>query len=137
LWLSQIIMTKEEKIKYWLKASDYDWMVANHLYEKKDYPYALFFGHLTIEKLLKGLYIKEYNKTPPYSHRLVSLLEKLNLDVNEKNLQYFEIITDFNLEARYPDEKFQFYNKCTKEFTKKYMDIIKELKTWLTQLIAL
>ncbi|MEW6003092.1 MAG: hypothetical protein AB1638_10655 [Nitrospirota bacterium] len=29
--------------------------MAGHLFEKGDYPYALFFGHLTIEKLLKAL----------------------------------------------------------------------------------
>ena len=29
--------------------------VAWHLYEKKDYSYSLFFGHLDIEKLLKAI----------------------------------------------------------------------------------
>jgi hypothetical protein len=29
-------------------------------------------------------------------------------------------VTDFNLEARYPDIKFSFYQKCTREFTEKY-----------------
>jgi len=40
-------MAKKDKVKYWLKTADQDWKVANHLFEKKDYSYALFFGHLT------------------------------------------------------------------------------------------
>lgn len=49
-------MTKQDKIQYWIAVAENDWRVSEHLYEKKDYPYALFFGHLTIEKLLKALY---------------------------------------------------------------------------------
>ncbi|MBU1568079.1 MAG: HEPN domain-containing protein [Proteobacteria bacterium] len=64
-------MTKEDKIKYWLKTADHDWHVANHLYEKGDYSYALFFCHLTIEKLLKAIFTKREDKTPPFSHNLV------------------------------------------------------------------
>ena len=49
-------MEKKDKVKYWLKTADQDWKVANHLFEKKDYSYALFFGHLTIEKILKAIF---------------------------------------------------------------------------------
>jgi HEPN domain-containing protein len=47
-------VTKQDKVQYWITAAENDWRVAGHLYEKNDYPYALFFGHLTIEKLLKA-----------------------------------------------------------------------------------
>ncbi|MBI2447276.1 MAG: hypothetical protein HYV48_01910 [Candidatus Omnitrophica bacterium] len=43
----------------------------------------------------------------------------------------FEIITDFNLETRYPDERFAFYKKCTKKFTEVNLKKIKEIKKWL------
>jgi HEPN domain-containing protein len=48
-------MTKEEKVNYWIEVAEKDWRVMEHLFEKGDYPYALFFGHLTIEKLLKKI----------------------------------------------------------------------------------
>ncbi len=47
-------MTKEDRIKYWLESAKDDWKVAKHLFEKGDYPYSLFFGHLTIEKDPEG-----------------------------------------------------------------------------------
>jgi hypothetical protein len=37
--------------------------------------------------------------------------------MSSERLELLEVITDFHLEARYPDEKFTFYKKCTKEFT--------------------
>jgi HEPN domain-containing protein len=115
-------MNKQEKVIYWIKSAKNDWRVAGHLFEKKDYPYALFFGHLTIEKLLKALFVNKFNEPPPYTHRLTYLAEKTELDISPEKLELLEIITDFNLEARYPDEKFSFYKKCTKEFAETYLN---------------
>jgi HEPN domain-containing protein len=42
-------------VLYWLESAEGDWDVANHLFEKGDYSYSLFFGHLTIEKILKAI----------------------------------------------------------------------------------
>ena len=94
-----------------------------------------FFGHLTLEKLLKALYVSRINKIPPRTHRLVYLAEKIQLELTDNQLELMEIVTDFNLEARYPDEKFSFYKKCTKEFTLHYLNQIGEMKEWLLQKI--
>jgi len=126
-------MTKKDKVKYWLKTADQDWKVANHLFEKKDYSYALFFGHLTIEKILKAVFTDRKDKTPPFSHNLVYLSEKAGLELNDENLELFEEVSDFNLEARYPDDKFSFYKKSTPEFTENKLKQIEELKKWLLQ----
>lgn len=82
------------------------WAVANHLFEKGDYSYALFFGHLTIEKILKAIFYDKNEQTPPFSHNLAYLSEKAGLELDGENLELFEEISDFNLEARYPDDKF-------------------------------
>ena len=42
---------------YWLKEAHEALTVAEHLFEKEDYSYALFFGHLALEKILKALYV--------------------------------------------------------------------------------
>ena len=128
-------MSKKEKIKYWIKSADNDWIVAGHLFEKGDYPYALFFGHLTIEKLLKGILVSKFDELPPLTHRLTYLAEKVGLNLSPERTEMLEIITDFNLESRYPDEKFSFYKKCTKEFTETYLNKIEEIKKWLLQQI--
>ena len=124
-------MSKREKTEYWVKSSGSDWKVANHLFEKGDYAYALFFGHLTIEKLLKAIFVNKFDEAPPYTHRLVFLTEKVDLDMSPERLELIEVITDFHLEARYPDEKFSFFKKCTREFAKEYLKRIGGLRRWL------
>ena len=48
-----------ENIKsYWISEAEEALMVANHLFEKKDYSYALFFGHLAVEKISKAVYVQ-------------------------------------------------------------------------------
>lgn len=45
-------------VKYWMDGAVYDLSVSEALYEKGKYPYALFMGHLAVEKLLKALVVK-------------------------------------------------------------------------------
>lgn len=126
-------MTREEKIAYWLKSAATDWTVAEHLVEKRDYGYALFFGHLHLEKLLKAVFVSRHNEVPPFTHRLPFLAERAGLILTDERLELLEIVTDFNLEARYPDEKFTFQQKCTAEFTSQYLEKIQETASWLKQ----
>jgi HEPN domain-containing protein len=128
-------LNKEQRVQYWLESAKDDWRVAKHLFEKGDYPHSLFFGHLTIEKILKSIYVNKLNESPPHTHRLVHLVEKIALELTEEQLELFETITDFNMEARYPDEKFSFKKRCTKDFAEKYLRKIEEIRRWLLKKI--
>ena len=57
-------------IAYWLESADYDMGVAESLLEKEKFHYALFFGHLCLEKLLKALYVKTTSDHAPVTHSL-------------------------------------------------------------------
>jgi HEPN domain-containing protein len=128
-------VNKKESIRYWLESAKEDWKVAKHLFEKRDYSYSLFLGHLTIEKILKAIYVDRLNDTPPYTHRLIHLAEKASLELNDEQSELLETITDFNLEARYPDEKFAFKKKCTISFTENYLKKIEGMRKWLLKLV--
>jgi HEPN domain-containing protein len=126
-------MAKVNKVDYWIASAENDWKVAGHLLEKGDYTYALFFGHLTLGKVLKAYYMQSFSKHPPLTHRLIYLAEKAGLVLSEEQTELLEIVTDFNLEARYPDEKFSFYKRFTYEFAINYLNQIEEMKLWLLQ----
>ncbi len=128
-------MGREKKIDYWLTSAEKDWQVVGHLFEKKDYPYALFFGHLVLEKLLKALFVSRHDEVPPFTHRLIFLAEKAGLAPDQDQLEILETVTDFNLEARYPDEKFSFHRRCTREFTRHWMEKIEDMRQWLLRQI--
>ena len=50
-------MNVRKAIEYWTRSAEYDLEVADSLFENKKYHYALFFGHLAIEKILKGIFV--------------------------------------------------------------------------------
>ena len=63
-----------DRIKtYWLTEAKEALQVADHLVEKADYSYALFFGHLAIEKMLKALYAARVLEHAPPIHNLLRL----------------------------------------------------------------
>ena len=82
-------------MEYWINSSEEDYNVMKYLYKGKKNSYSLFFGHLVVEKLLKGLYAKN-NKENPYtmkSHNLLALAEKCNLDLTDEQVEKLQIIT--------------------------------------------
>lgn len=124
-------MQKEDLIKYWTESSDSDFRAMVHLHEKGDYSWSLFIGHLVLEKLLKAWYTQNIMNTPPFTHDLVRLAEKGGLAFDEDQKDLLDTISTFNLRARYDDYKMEFQQKCTSEFTAKWLDTIKELRGWI------
>ena len=120
---------------FWLEEAEEAKRVAEHLFEKKDYSYALFFGHLAIEKLLKALYVWRKAEQAPYIHNLLRLAESIELSLTDEQRDDLIRITAFNLESRYPDEKRSFRNKCTRSYTKKELTKIDEVFAWLISML--
>ncbi|MBC8183852.1 HEPN domain-containing protein [candidate division KSB1 bacterium] len=102
------MQNKDELINYWLKTAESDLKVAEHLFEKGDYYYCLFLGHLVLEKALKALYVKNVDINQPYKHNLPLLSRKAKLELTNDQLSLLEDVTEFNIEARYPDLKLKF-----------------------------
>ena len=120
-----------ETTKFWLKEAKEALKVARDLFDKKDYSYSLFFAHLAIEKILKSLYISINNEQAPYIHNLLRIAEACKIDMEEEQKLFLIRLTSYNLEARYPDEKRSFRKKCTKSYTAKELEKVKELFVWL------
>lgn len=130
----QGIDIKEVK-EYWESEAKEALQVARHLLEKEDYSYALFFGHLAIEKLLKGLYVAKRAEHAPPIHNLVRLVKAAGIKADDSRIEALIMITAFNIESRYPDIKRSFRRKCNREFTTEQMKKIKEIFEWLKSLL--
>ncbi len=124
-------MSQKEIIDFWASEAEESLNVAKHLVEKKDYSYALFFGHLAIEKILKALIATDTDKQTPRSHNLLRLAQQAHIELTEEQQHTLIRITAFNLESRYPDYKKEFRKKCTLQFTEMEMNKIKEVFAWL------
>jgi HEPN domain-containing protein len=116
---------------YWLSGAKYDLAVANAMFKTKKYPYALFIGHLALEKLLKAIVVKYTKKHAPFSHSLTYLAEKSGIKIPESLLIKLREFMEFHFEARYPDANKVFYRKCTRGYTAAKLKEIKEVYKWL------
>jgi HEPN domain-containing protein len=101
------------------------------MYEKEKYPYALFMGHLALEKLLKALVVRTSGNHAPYTHSLPLLAEKSQLKIPKKMMTALARFMEFHFEARYPNDQNKFYRKCTSAFTTRNLNKIKEVYQWL------
>lgn len=119
--------------EYWQKSAEHDFETVFFLYKNKRYSDSLFFGHIVLEKILKALVVKKIKIEPPKMHDLVKLEELAELNSDNETRILLKEINVFNIRSRYPDYKFRFYKSCTKEFTKKYLDKIRELYKNLCQ----
>jgi len=124
-------MDIKEHARFWLDSAEHDWDTAQSLFSANKYDWCLFVGHLVLEKTLKALFIQDNNnQLPPKTHNLIKLARHTKIKLTEEQEILLDEINDFNLEARYPQYKNEFYKKCTKEFCENYFYKIDELMKW-------
>jgi HEPN domain-containing protein len=121
----------EAVAQYWFTESEETLAVADHLVENGDYSYALFFGHLAVEKAIKGLYAIRQGRHAPPIHNLLRLAKEAGLEPDETQTEILLRITAFNIEARYPDFQRGFRRHCTAAYTAQQMAAIREVLAWL------
>jgi dTDP-4-amino-4,6-dideoxygalactose transaminase len=75
------------------------------LYEKGDYSYALFFGHLTLEKLLKAVFTKSEDKIADIYQEQLGSIEQLVLPpASDSSPDHFDVFQNYEIEAEGRDE---------------------------------
>lgn len=121
----------QKTVGYWIAESEEALRVADHLQKMGDHAYALFFGHLALEKILKALYVSRHGEHAPPIHNLLRLAKLTGLQADEAKAEALTRITAFSIDSRYPDMEGQFRSKCTPEFTAAQMRLIREHYVWV------
>ena len=113
---------------HWQQGYKNSWETAAILYKNQRYSDCLFYCHLSLEKLLKAIYVFKHKQHSPFIHDLVILAEKSGIELTKRQLEDLEIITTFNIAGRYAEIKSQFYKSCNNKNTaKKYYNITEDL----------
>ena|ERR1035438_2486213 len=127
-------MTKQEHIDYWIMNAERDWVRAEKCFEGKDYVYALFFAHLSLEKICKALWVKDNESNyPPMIHNLVSILGNTSIKLSIEDNSFLKEMNTYQLESRYSDYQDKIYKTCTKEFTENTLLKAKNIKQCLLE----
>ena len=114
----------KELIGYWITNSKEKYKTMESLYADKRYFDCLYFGHMILEMALKALVVLKTEEYAPKIHNLKYLAELAKLQLSEKDWEFLGEVNNFNMEARYPNEKLEFYKLCNKSYTDHYYDQI-------------
>lgn len=120
-------MTQSESVKIWLDGAEDALDTCLKLYQSKKYHHALFFLHLAMEKVLKALFIKIKDSSPPYIHELRQITELSGLEINDQVRSQLDEISEFNVAGRYEEYKYKIYKRATKEYADTWIKIGKDL----------
>lgn len=121
----------DKQISYWRESAEEDWLVAGDLLEKKRIRHALFFGHLTLEKILKAHVCRVTEELAPPIHNLVRLAERAAIELTNKQRDLLAEVNEFNIEGRYPDSRLAPPNP---EVATQYLQQIAEMRECLNTL---
>ena len=128
-------MEEQKVIQHWILMSQNDFDTAEVLYRNKKYHHALFFCHLSVEKMLKAIVVKRTKSAPPLIHDLIRLSEKAKLPLSSHRKNELIELTTFNIAARYDDYKLSFYQKARQTFCVKYLNKTRKLLEWLKKFL--
>jgi len=127
---------RNDYVTYWKEGSERDFTAMGHLFESGDYQWALFLGHLVIEKLLKACYVKQVGSRVPRTHNLGRIATEAGLSVEGEMRQAFDRLTTFNLEVRYPSLEGEFLNEVTRDYAAEQLATVREIRQWLLEILS-
>ncbi len=84
---------------------------------------ALFWMHLTLEKIIKAHWVKDnVSDIPPKIHNLRKLAEQTTLSLTPVQFAFIDRMNSLQMEGRYPDFNFKIYQIFDEQNTKLVLD---------------
>lgn len=122
-----------DKVKYWLDIADYDFETAEAMYSTRRWLYVAFMCHQAIEKTLKAYWCGTRDDDPPYTHNHMRLATGCGIyeKMSEEQKDFLDTITNFNIEARYPEDKESLSRRLTIQSCHLIIDDTKQLLQWM------
>ena len=122
-----------DKVAYWIDIADYDLETAEAMYQTGRRLYVAFMCHQVIEKTLKAYWSKTQESDPPYTHNHMRLADGCRLYelMSDEQRDFLDIITNYNIESRYPEDKEALSRTLTDNVCRKIIDDTKQLQQWI------
>lgn len=89
--------------------------------------------HQVIEKTLKAYWCATQPIEPPYTHSHMRLADGSGLydQLDDNQRDFLDTIANYNIEARYPEDKAELSRTLTDAFCKQMIDDTKQLQQWI------
>jgi HEPN domain-containing protein len=124
--------SKEEHIDYWIQSAEQDIETAEYLFAGNRWVFGLFCCHLAIEKLCKGVWIKNNTgNIPPKIHNLLKLPAESKFSYDDEILDTLNKLNVYQIEGRYPEESTELNSSTSETIAKELFSKTKKTKDWL------
>jgi HEPN domain-containing protein len=117
----------------WLKQAEYDMETADLMFSGGRFFYAVFMCHLAIEKALKGLYQKKFQKMPEKTHNLIFFLEQLQISPPESIGKFIVRLNEASVATRYPETLEIISKNYSKKIAGAIINECREALIWIKQ----
>jgi HEPN domain-containing protein len=121
-------MDIDKQVTYWRQGAERALAVAHELIALDRRSEGLFYLHLALEKVLKGIFCQKVKDFPPRIHNLLRLVELGGIKVTAEQLDLRSRVNDFVMDGRYPDVDMA---EPSKESAKDYVGKVEGLFGWL------
>ena len=124
-----------DKVAYWTDIANYDLETAEAMYETGRWLYVAFMCHQAIEKTLKAYWCGRQPEDPPYTHNHKRLASGSGLydRMTDEQKAFIETVTNYNIEARYPEDKEALARTLTPQACQDLIEYTKQLMTWIKE----
>ena len=124
---------EERTVEYWLDIANYDLDTAEAMFQTGRWLYVAFMCHQVIEKTLKAYWCATQDDDPPYTHNHKRLAEGCGLyqRMSVEQRDFVETITNYNIEARYPEDRVELAQTLTPQACRAFIDETKLLQQWI------
>ena len=124
-----------DKVAYWLDIANEDLEVAEDLFKTKRWLYVAFMCHQSIEKTLKAYWNAVREDEPPYVHNHRRLAEgcELYVQMSDEQRKFLGIISNMNIEARYPEYKTGIARSLNEQSCRDIIDKTKQMQQWIVK----
>jgi len=128
-------MTRDEQVQYWLDIANYDLDTAEAMHQTGRWLYVAFMCHQVIEKTLKAYWCATQPTDPPYTHSHQRLATGCGLYdlMNDDQRDFLDAITNYNIEARYPEDKEELARTLTPQTCRHIIDETKQMQQWIEE----
>jgi len=117
-------------LQEWFEQAEYDLGTAKVMFKTGRYIYTVFMYHLCIEKALKGLYAKKFEKNPPKVHDLIYLIKEIGLEIPLTHQDFLKVLNELSMPTRYPDDLRRILKEYDKGRTKSILNQTEGLFLW-------
>jgi HEPN domain-containing protein len=128
------MMTRSEKVEFWLDIARYDLQTATAMFKSRRYLYTVFMCEQALEKLLKATYVAKVDENHPWGHDLGEIaIKKLPfLQFPPEYLQLFHQLSAFYLKGRYPSDKQKLSKLVNRQEAQETLALSKKAFRWLS-----